>query len=75
MEGQQVTVKLLPFSADVPAAPSKRTVNADGSVEFRCEGCGVDVFCAVDDGFEFPACMECRFFGEHPQIQRPEYRR
>lgn len=52
-----------------------RQVNADGSVEFTCQGCGQDVFCAVDDGFEFPACMECRWFGERPNIKRPEYRR
>jgi len=31
----------------------------------------MNVFCAVDDGFEFPVCMECRWFGERPQIKRP----
>jgi hypothetical protein len=45
--------------------------NADGSIEFTCEGCGERVFCAVDDGFGFPACSECRWFGERPQIPRP----
>lgn len=64
-------MKPLPFSAD-PVEPPKRQINADGSVEFRCEGCGMDVFCAVDDGFEFPACLNCRWFGEHPHINRPE---
>jgi hypothetical protein len=74
MEGQQVTdSKSLPFSTEF--VMPKRQINADGSVEFRCEGCGMDVFCAVDDGFEFPACMDCRWFGEHPQVRRPEFRR
>lgn len=41
----------------------KRQLNADGSVEFVCAGCGSQVFCAVDDGFELPVCNECRFFG------------
>jgi hypothetical protein len=63
-----MTNKPLPFPTDV--AIPKRQINADGSVEFRCQGCGMDVFCAVDDGFEFPACMECRWFGERPQIPR-----
>lgn len=65
-----MNAKPLPFSADHVDLP-KRQINADGSVEFRCEGCGMDVFCAVDDGFEFPACMECRFYGERPRVQRP----
>lgn len=64
------TDKPLPFSTE--AVMPRRHVNADGSVEFRCEGCGQDVFCAVDDGFEFPACMECRWFGERQHIARPE---
>ena len=74
-ELKALIVKPLPFSTD--AVTPKRQVNADGSVEFRCEGCGVDVFCAVDDGFEFPACLEVaslvrRTAADH---QRPEYRR
>ncbi len=69
-----MTEKLLPFSAE-PIPLPKRQINADGSVEFRCEGCGYYVFCSVDDGFDFPACLECRWFGERPQIKRPEYRR
>ena len=63
-----MTAKSLPFSTEVETP--KRQINADGSVEFRCEGCGEQVFCAVDDGFEFPACLECRWFGERPQIAR-----
>lgn len=66
--------KPLPFSADNVVTP-QRQINADGSVEFRCEGCGENVFCAVDDGFESPACMECRWYGERPHIERPRYRR
>lgn len=50
------------------------THNADGSIEFCCAGCGQNVFMAVDDGFGFPACFECRWFGEHPQLQKPEVR-
>lgn len=61
--------KPLPFSAEAAPIP-QRQINADGSVEFRCVGCGVDVFCAVDDGFDFPACTECRWFDAHPQVQR-----
>ncbi len=59
----------LPFTAD--ALPPVRQKNADGSIEFFCNDCGLHVFCAVDDGFEFPVCMECRWFGERPQIKRP----
>jgi hypothetical protein len=44
--------------------------NADGSIEFTCEGCGQRIFQCVDDGFAFPACMECRWFGERPQVVR-----
>jgi hypothetical protein len=60
----------LPFSAAIVVAP-KRQINADGSVEFVCTDCRMNVLCAVDDGFEFPVCMECRWFGERPQIKRP----
>lgn len=59
----------LPFCPEATAP--KRHKNADGSIEFVCTGCGMNVFCAVDDGFEFPVCMECCFFGEHPQLKRP----
>jgi hypothetical protein len=65
----------LPFSAFVVLDANKRLLNADGSVEFTCSGCGMDVFCAVDDGFGFPVCVECRFFGEHPMVPRPSTRR
>jgi hypothetical protein len=44
--------------------------NADGSIEFKCVGCGSQVLCAVDDGFGFPACAECRWFGERPHLPR-----
>lgn len=45
--------------------------NPDGSIEFTCDGCESRVFCAVDDGFGFPVCMECRFYGERPHVARP----
>lgn len=47
-----------------------RQVQPDGSVEFICSECESHVFCAVDDGFDFPICMECRWFGERPQVPR-----
>lgn len=50
------------------------THNADGSIEFKCAGCGEQVFQAVDDGFGFPACFECRWIGEHPQARKAEAR-
>jgi hypothetical protein len=70
MEGWTMTLDLT-WNDNAP----KRQLNADGSVEFVCTDCGADVFCAVDDGFDFPVCFECRFFGERPQLQRLEQRR
>jgi hypothetical protein len=61
--------KPLPFSCEVAPIPP-RQVNADGSIEFTCQGCGYRVFMSVDDGFDFPACIECRFYGERPFIKR-----
>lgn len=40
------------------------THNADGSIEFTCAGCRQQIFQAVDDGFGFPACFECRWFDD-----------
>lgn len=48
---------------------SIRQKNADGSVQFTCSECGNDVFQAVDDGFDFPVCVECRWFGERPWMR------
>lgn len=50
------------------------THNADGSIEFCCAGCGQHVFMAIDDGFGFPACFECRWFEQHPKHPKPEAR-
>lgn len=44
-----------------------KTFNADGSVEFTCTSCDADVVSAIDDGFESPVCMACRFFQAHPE--------
>ncbi|UPJ65258.1 hypothetical protein [Bradyrhizobium sp. 191] len=66
------TLKQLAAEANEPVP--EITHNADGSIEFNCAGCGQHVFQAVDDGFGFPACFECRWFDEHPQIRKPEMR-
>jgi hypothetical protein len=81
MEGEEVTwnifkiekppAKSAPSPSDEVALP-KRQINADGSVQFRCVGCDFYVVCSVDDGFDFPACVECRWFGERPHIKRPQ---
>ncbi|WP_354238637.1 hypothetical protein [Bradyrhizobium sp. LA2.1] len=62
------------IAAEADEAVPEITCNADGSIEFKCAGCGEQVFMAVDDGYGFPACFECRWFGEHPHLARPEAR-
>lgn len=37
--------------------------NADGSREFTCTSCGTHVIQCVSDGFDFPVCSICRWFG------------
>lgn len=66
------TLKHLAAEANEPAP--EITHNADGSIEFKCAGCGEQVFMAVDDGFGFPACTECRWFGAHAHTSKPEMR-
>lgn len=61
------------LAADADEHVPEITHNADGSIEFKCAGCGQPVFQAVDDGFGFPACFECRWFDEHPQLRKPQH--
>lgn len=50
-----------------------RRTMPDGSVEFTCTECKYDVYMAVDDGFDTPVCLTCRWFGERPQIPKPAW--
>lgn len=67
MEGTEV--KLFPLFKRVSAPAPVRQLNHDGSVEYTCAGCGVRVFMTRDDGFEFPACEECRWSGARTCIE------
>lgn len=52
------------------ATPSPFKDNPDGSREFVCSECDAPVLQAVSDGFDFPVCKVCRWFGERPQIPK-----